>query len=124
MAWPADDGRAAESAFHYGSLASSKGGLAAIRPGEVFRTVVCGEQDDRVLFKAVVLEVFHDRADDVIELSEAGFGNGPAVFRGAHRLILGGQVRDHVHSRRVEPQEEGLAVSLGLVQELERVGEN
>src|SRR5262252_4783576 len=67
VAWPADDGRHAESAFHHGSFTSGKRCLTAIWPREVFRTVVSGEQDDGVLLQAVVLEVFHDRADDVVE---------------------------------------------------------
>src|SRR5215831_3355892 len=55
VAWPADDGRRAESTFHHSSLASGKRRLATIRPREVFRTVVSGEQDDGVLLQAVVL---------------------------------------------------------------------
>ena len=45
---------------------------------------------------------------------------GPAVLGRAHLLVLLREVRDDVHARRVEPDEERLAVLLGLVDELER----
>src|SRR4029078_3070441 len=40
LAGPADDGRCTKTAFEHRSLATGKRGLAAIRPTEVFRTVV------------------------------------------------------------------------------------
>ena len=66
------------------------------------------------------LSFFITVADDVVELGHAGFLNGPAVLRVAHRFILRREVRDDVHARRVEPDEERLVVGLGLVHELER----
>jgi hypothetical protein len=39
-------------------------------------------------------------------------------------VVLLGQVRDDVHARGVEPQEEGLAVLPGLVDERERVSQD
>ncbi len=82
------------------------------------------EHDDRVVVEPVGLEVGHDRADDVVELGHAGFLLRPAVLRVAHRLILGRQVRHHMHARRVEPEEEGLVVLLRLVEEGDRLGED
>ena len=41
-------------------------------------------------------------------------------LRVAHRLVFRRQVRDDVHARRIEPEEERLVVGLGLVDELER----
>ncbi len=46
---------------------------AAVRPGEHFGAVVGGEDDDGVIVHAHVLELLHDRADDVVELGHAGF---------------------------------------------------
>ena len=39
------------------------------------------KHDDGVAVEAVVLQVLHDRADDVVELRHAGFLDGPAVLR-------------------------------------------
>ena len=69
-------------------------------------------------------ELLHDRADDVVELRHAGLVDGPAVLGVAHLLVLLGEVRDDVHARRVQPEEERLAVALGLVDELGRVVED
>ena len=71
-----------------------------------------------------VLELLHDRADDVVELGHPGFVDRPAVLRRPHLLVLLGEVGDDVHPRRVEPDEERLAVALRLVDELERVIED
>ena len=72
-AGPTDDHRGAEAAFHPGSLASGERGLTAIGPGEVLGTVVGGKGDDGVVVEAIVLQVLHDRADDIVELRHAGF---------------------------------------------------
>ena len=93
--------------------------VAAVRPGERLGAVVGGEHDDGVVVDAEVLELLHGGADDVVELGHAGFVDRPAILRVAHRLILRRQVGDDVHARRVEPEEERLAVRLCLVQELE-----
>ena len=75
-----------------------------------------------VLFSsAVVLQVLHDRADDIVELRHPGFRYGPAVLRCAPLLVLLRQMRDDMHPGRVEPEEERLAVLPCLVEELERV---
>ena len=66
-----------------------------------------------------VLELLHDQTDVVIELGHAGFFFRPAVLRVAHRLVLGRKMRDDMHARRIEPDEERLVVGLGLVHELE-----
>ena len=71
------------------------------------------------------LHIFHDRADDVVELSHAGFLNRSSRFPScACASYFSREVRDDVHARRVEPQEERLAVGLRLVDELERVIED
>ena len=124
LARPADDRRHAEAAFQRRALAAGERRLAAVGPGEVLGAVVGREHDDGVLIEAVVLQVLHDRADDVVELRHAGLLDAPAVLGRAHRLVLVGEVGDDVHAGRVEPEEERLAVALGLVDELERVGQD
>ena len=64
-------------------------------------------------FQAVVLQILHHRADDVVELRHAGFFFAPAVFGVAHLLVLFREMRHDVHARRVEPQEEWLVVLRG-----------
>ena len=56
----------------------------------------------------------------VVKLRHAGFVNGPAILGVAHRLVFRREMRDDVHPRRIEPEEERLVVGLGLVDELDR----
>src|SRR5208283_3897284 len=121
---PADDARYAEASLHHGPLGSGEGRLAAIGPGEVLRAVVGGEDEDGVLLELVVLELLNDRADDVVELGHSGFVDGPAVLRRAQLLVLLREMGYHVHPGGVQPDEERLAVALGLVEKLERVFED
>src|SRR5262249_42937142 len=88
LAGPADDCGHAEAALECRSLAAGEWRLAAVGPGEVLGTVVGGKAEDRVVLKTVVLQVLHDRADDVVELRHPGLLDGPAVLRGAHALVL------------------------------------
>ena len=119
MTGPADHRGCAETAFIDRALLPLERRVAAVRPGEGLRAVVGGEHDDGVVVHAHVLELLHGGADDVVELGHAGFVDRPAILRIAHRLILRREVGDDVHARRVEPEEERLAVGLGLVEELE-----
>ena len=73
LAGPADDARHAEAAFQHRPLAAGERRLAAVGPGEVLGAVVGREDDDGVVLEAVVLQLLHDRADDVVELRHAGF---------------------------------------------------
>ena len=117
---PADHRRHAEAAFQDRALALREWRLSTIGPGEDFSAVVGGEDDDGVVVDTHVLELLHHQTDVVVELRHAGFVDGPAVLRVAHGFILGREMRHDVHARRIEPQEEWLAVGLGLVDELER----
>ena len=81
LARPADDAGHAEAAFQRRALAAGERRLAAVGPGEVLGAVVGGEDDDRVVLEPVVLQLLHDRADDVVELRHAGFLDRPAVLR-------------------------------------------
>ena len=81
MAGPAQDAGHAEAAFHDRPLALRERRLPAIGPGEDFRAVVGGEDDDGVVIHAHVLEMLHHQADVVIELGHAGFFFRPAVLR-------------------------------------------
>ena len=119
LAGPADDGRNPETALERRSLATGKGCLATVGPSEVLSSVVGREGNDGVLVQAIVLHIFHDRADDVVELSHAGFLFAPAIFRVAHGLVLVGEMRHDVHAGRVQPEEERLACrSLALSRNL------
>ena len=82
--------------------------------------VVRGKDHDRVVVDAEVLQILHHQPDVVIELGHAGFFFRPAILRIAHRLILRREMRDDVHARRVEPDEERLTVAVRLVYEFER----
>src|SRR6516225_3584354 len=82
LARPADDAGHTESALKPCSLAASEGRLTAIGPSEVLGTVVSRKRDDSVFLEAVVLQIRHDRADDVIELRHSSFLYGPTVLRG------------------------------------------
>ena len=110
----------AETAFHDRALALRERRLSAVRPGEdsvplsvVNTTMVLSSTPMSLSFSIT-------RPTIVVELGHAGFVNGPAVLRIAHRFVFRRQVRDDVHARRVEPDEERLAVGLGLVHEFER----
>ena len=120
LAGPAYYCRHAEATFEAGALAACERGLPAIRPGKVLGAVVGGEHDDGVVVETVVLQICHDRADNVVELRHAGFLDAPAVLRVAHRLVFFRQVRHDVHARRVQPDEERLFVGARLVHELRR----
>src|SRR5262245_20972653 len=118
---PTDDRRHAEAALERRSLAAGERRLATIRPGEVLGAIVSREGKDRVVLEPIVLEVFHDRTDDVVELRHSGFLDRPPVLRRAHVLVLLREMREHVHAGRIEPEEKRLAVLSCLVEELERI---
>src|SRR5215475_8844966 len=60
---PARNARYAETAFADRALGVLERSHPAIRPGEHFRAVVCGEYNDRVISFADVVEVFQERTD-------------------------------------------------------------
>ena len=73
--------------------------------------------DDGVVGLADVVEVLEQVADAVVHLRHAGFFEAVIVL-GVHlRLILLRQVGEDVHARGVVPDEERLAVLLGLIHE-------
>ncbi|MCY1406818.1 hypothetical protein D9M71_220980 [compost metagenome] len=119
LAWPANDCRYPEATLHDRAFAHGERSRAAIGPGEVFRTIVGGENHDGVVVHAVFFQLRQDVAHNVIELRHTGFLFRPAILRVAHGLVLVGQVRDDVHAGRVEPDEERFVVLLGLVDERE-----
>src|SRR5215467_8662832 len=77
LAGPANDHRYSETTFQCRSFAASERSLAAIWPSEVLSSVVRAEGDDGVVIQAVVFQVLHDRADDVVQLRHSGFLNRP-----------------------------------------------
>jgi hypothetical protein len=66
--------------------------------------VVGGENDDGVVLEAVVLEIVHHGANDVVELGHAGFLDGPAILRGcvcSHNAIEGVSTQDEPSSKKI-----------------------
>src|SRR5207249_11068464 len=110
MAGPAYHRRHAKAALEDGPFALCERRLSAIGPSEDFGAVVGGEDDDGVVILAHVLELLHHQTDVIIELGHAGFLFRPAILRVTHLLVLLREMRDDVHARRVEPDEERLAV--------------
>ena len=88
MAGPPMISRHAEAAFHHRSLGHGKRRLSAIGPGELFRAVVSGEQDNGVVIQTIVFEILHHGADFVIQFGHPGFLKGPAILRIAHSFVL------------------------------------
>ena len=117
---PADDARHAEAAFADRALGVLERRHAAIRPGEHLGAVVGGEDDDGVVGFADVVEVLEQGADAVIDLRHAGFFETVVGLAVLHRAVLLGEERPDVHARGVVPDEERLAVLLGLVHEVAR----
>ena len=71
-----------------------------------------------VLSSAPMSLSFHDRTDDVIELGHAGFLLRPAILRVTQRFVFRREMRDDVHTRRIEPDEKRLAVAFRFVHEI------
>ena len=118
LARPADDGGHAEAAFEHGALGGAERRHAAVGPSEDFRAVVGGEDDDGVVGFADVVQVLQQRADVVVQLRHAGFFDVVIALVIHHRLIFCREIGEDVHARRVVPDEERLAVLLGLVHEV------
>src|SRR4051812_20601051 len=119
MAWPAKKSRYPEAAFKDRSFGLCKWCLTAIRPGKDFRTVVGGEDDDGVVIFAHVFDLLHDEADVIVELRHTSFLFRPPILRVAGGLIFRREVGYNVHARRIEPDEEGLAVFFRFVHEVD-----
>src|SRR5262249_42741643 len=94
------------------------------RPGNAFGSIVGAEYDHRVVVEPIVLELLHDRPDDVIKLRQAGFVDTPAVLGIAQPVVLLGQMGHDVHARGIEPDEEWLTVRFRLVDEVHAVRKN
>ena len=120
LARPADDARHAEAAFVDRALGVLERRHAAVRPGEHLGAVVGGEDDDGVVGLADVVEVLQEGADAVVHLRHAGLFEAVVGLAVLHRLVLLREERPDVHARRVVPDEERLAVLLGLVHEVAR----
>ncbi len=117
LARPADDARHPKATLENSALGRLEWGHATVRPSEDFRAVVGGEDDDRVVGFANVLQVFQQSADTVIQLRHSGLFQAIVVSRVHHRLILWRDEREGVHARGVMPDEERFAVLLGLIHE-------
>src|SRR6516165_8969775 len=117
MPGPANDRRYAETAFKAGTLRASEWGHSAVRPREHFSSVISGEDDDGIVGLADVLQMLQDFADAVVHLCHAGFFQTVIGLEIHHRLILGWNIGEDVHAGGVMPDEERLAVLLGLVHE-------
>ena len=110
--------RHAKAAFENGALGGPERGHAAVRPGKHLRTIICGENDDRIVGLTDILQMFQQVADAIIKLRHSRLFE-TIIARGIHhRLVLGWDVSEHVHARRVVPDEEGFAVSLCFIHEV------
>src|SRR5215472_8212124 len=119
---PSHDGGRTETTFQPRSLAACKRSLPAIWPTKVLRAVVGGKYEDGVVIDAVVFQVFHDRADYVIELRHSTFLDAPAILGCTHVFVFVGQMSKNMHARWVEPQEEWLILLSSFVREREGSG--
>src|SRR5262245_20045534 len=72
LAGPADESRYPEAAFEDGALGRLEWRHATVWPGEDFCAVIGGEDDNGVVGFADILQVLHQRADIVVQLSHAG----------------------------------------------------
>ena len=106
---PADDARNAEAALVHRSLGGAERRHPAVRPGEDFRAVVCGEDDDSVVRDADIVQVLEQIADIVVELRHSGLLHGVIVLGVHFCLVRFRQVSEDVHACRVVPDEERLA---------------
>ena len=114
---PADEQRCAHAAFPGAQLAALERRGAAVREGDGLGAVVGGEDDDRVVELAHVLELLQHDADVVVHLLHAGFVEAPVLAAGLadHASVLSGQHGRDVHARRVVPGEERLVGLLRIV---------
>ena len=99
------------------SLRALERGDAAVGEGDGLGAVVGGEDDDRVVELAHVLELLQHIADVVIHLLHAGFVDAPVLAAGLadHGHVLVVQHGRDVHARRVVPDEERLVGLLRIV---------
>src|SRR5271169_1191964 len=91
--------------------------------GQVYTSapVVGGKDDDGVVSLANILKVLQERADAAVQLRHAGFFQAGVVRGIHHRLILRWDVGEDVHAGGVVPDEERLAIFLGLVHKAVRM---
>ena len=82
--------RSAHAAFPGAQLAAFERGGAAVREGDRLGAVVGGEDDDRVVELAHVLQLLQHDADVVVQLLHAGFVEAPILAAGLadHRFIF------------------------------------
>src|SRR5580704_1293437 len=72
MTRPAENCWGAEAALETRSLSSGERRVSAVGPSEVFSAIVGGDDNDRVVGDAHVLELFRHLTDNVVELGHAG----------------------------------------------------
>ncbi len=114
-AGPADRARHAPAALAVGVLLAAERRRAAIGPAHDLGAVVGRVHDDGVVGDAQLVELVEQLADVPVVLHHAiGIDAQPGL---ALRLLL--QVREDVHAGRVPPDEERLAVRVGLLDELQ-----
>jgi hypothetical protein len=111
----ADGARHAPAAFEVGVLLAAERCRSAVGPAHHLGTVVGRVHDDGVVGDAQLVELVEQLADVPIVLHHA-IGIDPQTGL-ALRFLL--QVREDVHAGRVPPDEERLAVRVGLLDELE-----
>src|SRR5262249_38720221 len=124
MPGPTNDLRCSEATFPGLAFLASERRDAAVGEGYRFGTVVGGEDDDRIVSLAHVVELLEDESDLVVHLLHAGFVNAPVFATNStqHGQVLVRKYGVDVHAGRVVPDEEGLA-SLFRIVAVEEVDE-
>src|SRR5215471_10197432 len=77
-----------EPAVQHRPLFTREWRLSAIGPCKTFSAVVRRKNNDRVVMKTIILQLRHDRTDDIVQLCHTCFIDTPAIFRSAHLLVL------------------------------------
>ncbi len=109
LARPAQDARHAEAAFHHGALAAGERRLSAVRPGEVLGAVVGRERRRWCCCRRPVSSSFCITAPTTSSSCAMPASSIDQPFsERAHLLVLLREMRDDVHARGVEPEEERL----------------
>ena len=104
---PAHDERDAERAFPVGVLLAAERRHAAVRPGIAVRAVVGRVHHERVVGDAKLIEQVEHLADVLVVVDHRVVVRRLPAPRLTEALLLG--VREQMHVRRVQPDEERLA---------------
>src|SRR5271167_3456674 len=95
LAGPTEEAWHAPRAFPVGVLLAAEGRIGAIRPSVIFRAVISGIHDDRVVGDAQLVHLIEHHAD-LLVVSDHPIA---VVVLAALSTVLGGEVSPEVHRR-------------------------